>query len=91
MIIQDAAALWVAVAATDREASYYDSTAGHDMKDAEHAGRSRHRKLVSPSFASASVWRSEPGPLSFVLMTVMVAAYAAIAIAQSSAKEIRGN
>jgi len=38
--------------------------------------------------ASASAWRSEPGPLSFVLMTVMVAAHAAIAIAQSSATQI---
>ena len=27
--------------------------------------------IVSPSWASASAWRSEPGPLSFVLVTVM--------------------
>src|SRR5439155_16726439 len=44
--------------------------------------------IVSPSFASASAWRSEPEPLSFMLMTVMVAAYAAIAIGQSSATQI---
>jgi hypothetical protein len=30
--------------------------------------------IVSPSFASASAWRSEPGPLSFPLVTVMVVA-----------------
>jgi len=41
--------------------------------------------IMSLSFASASAWRNEPGPLSFVLMTVMVAAYA---IAQSSATQI---
>src|SRR6516162_10464360 len=29
--------------------------------------------IVSPSTASASAWRSEPGPLSFVFMTVNVA------------------
>jgi hypothetical protein len=44
--------------------------------------------IVSPSVASASAWRSEPAPLSCVLVTVMVAAYAAIAIAQSSATQI---
>jgi predicted membrane protein len=44
--------------------------------------------IVSPSFAMASAWRNEPGPLSFVLVTVMVAARTCIAIAQSSAKEI---
>jgi len=37
---------------------------------------------------SGSAWRSEPGPLSFVLITAMMAAYAAIAIAQSSATQI---
>ena len=30
--------------------------------------------MVSPSFASASVWRSEPGPLSAVVVTMRVAA-----------------
>ena len=43
--------------------------------------------IVSPLFA-ASAWRSEPAPLSFVLVTVIVAARAAIAIAQSSATQI---
>ncbi|PYL25158.1 MAG: hypothetical protein DMF44_03075 [Verrucomicrobia bacterium] len=28
--------------------------------------------IVSPSFASVSAWRSEPGPLSFVFVTVMM-------------------
>ena len=30
--------------------------------------------IVSPSFASASAWRNEPAPLSFVFVTVVVAA-----------------
>ena len=29
------------------------------------------KSIVSPSFESASAWRNEPGPLSFVLVTVM--------------------
>ncbi|PYL71148.1 MAG: hypothetical protein DMF26_20010 [Verrucomicrobia bacterium] len=28
--------------------------------------------MVSPSLASASAWRNEPGPLSFRLVTVMM-------------------
>jgi len=30
--------------------------------------------IVSPLTASASAWRNEPGPLSLVLVTVIVAA-----------------
>src|SRR5262245_2811401 len=30
------------------------------------------KPIMSPSFASASGWRSEPGPLSFVLVTIIV-------------------
>jgi hypothetical protein len=30
--------------------------------------------IVSPSLASTSAWRNEPAPLSFVMVTVMVAA-----------------
>lgn len=30
--------------------------------------------IVSPSWASAIAWRSEPGPLSFPLVTVIVVA-----------------
>jgi hypothetical protein len=44
--------------------------------------------IVSPSFASASAWRSEPILLSPVFVTVMMAAYAAIAIAQRSATQL---
>jgi hypothetical protein len=40
--------------------------------------------IVSPSLASTSAWRNEPGPLSFVLVTVMVVAYTGIAAVQSS-------
>ncbi|PYL74257.1 MAG: hypothetical protein DMF26_11630 [Verrucomicrobia bacterium] len=47
--------------------------------------------IVSPSFAMASAWRSEPAPLSFVLVTVMVAACAGIATAQSSTTAIPVN
>ncbi|PYJ29735.1 MAG: hypothetical protein DME80_02550 [Verrucomicrobia bacterium] len=39
--------------------------------------------IMSPLFASTSACRNEPGPLSLVLMTVMVAAFAGIATAQS--------
>jgi hypothetical protein len=50
-----------------------------------------HPKLiVSPPLASASAWRSEPGPLSFVLETVMMFAWADIAPAQITARQIRG-
>ena len=45
--------------------------------------------IVSPSFASASAWRSDPGPPSLVLVTVMVVACAEIRVAQSSAMQIR--
>ena len=38
--------------------------------------------IVSPSFASTSAWRSEPGPLSLVLMTVIVAADAALVLSR---------
>ena len=41
--------------------------------------------IVSPSLAMLSAWRSEPGPLSFVLVTKMVVAYAGIAVMKSSA------
>jgi hypothetical protein len=34
----------------------------------------RLKSIVSPSFAAASAWRSEPGSLSLVLLTVIVAA-----------------
>ena len=44
--------------------------------------------IVSPSFASASAWRNEPGPLSLVLVTVMVSAFAGIATAQSNATAV---
>jgi hypothetical protein len=44
--------------------------------------------IVSPSFASTSAWRSEPGPLSLVLLTMMVAACAAIARALAKVKQI---
>src|SRR2546430_15081480 len=45
--------------------------------------------IVSLSCASASAWRSEPGPLSFVLVTVMVSAEADMAAAQTSIRHIR--
>jgi hypothetical protein len=41
--------------------------------------------IVSPSFATLSAARNEPGPLSLVFVTVMVIARAGIAIAQNSA------
>src|SRR5205085_1896731 len=44
--------------------------------------------MVSPSLASASAWRNEPGPLSFVFVTVMVAAEAEITAAPTSAKHM---
>lgn len=34
----------------------------------------RSKSIVSPSAAPAIAWRSEPGPLSFVLVTVIVGA-----------------
>src|SRR5438093_11938952 len=45
--------------------------------------------IVSLSCASASAWRSEPGPLSFVLVTVMVSARADMPIAQRTTKQIQ--
>src|SRR5437762_1634041 len=42
--------------------------------------------IVSPSLALARAERSEPAPLSFVLLTVMVAALAIVAAAQISAR-----
>src|SRR5712671_7216468 len=47
------------------------------------------KPMVAPSFASMSAWRREPGPLSFVLVTVMMFARADTAAAQRSAKHIR--
>src|SRR6266496_5869938 len=44
--------------------------------------------IVSPSFAMASAWRNEPGPLSLVLVTVMVAPCARSATAKNSAMAI---
>ena len=44
--------------------------------------------IVSPSFASASAWRSEPGPLSFVFVTVMTSARAGIVMKHSSTRTI---
>ena len=41
--------------------------------------------MVSPSFALASACRNEPGPLSFVLVTVIVVACAWITTAQQHA------
>jgi len=43
---------------------------------------------MSPSLAAAIAPRSEPGPLSFMLVTVIVVACAGIAIAQNSADRI---
>src|SRR5438046_4677793 len=45
--------------------------------------------IVSPSLAVARAWRNEPGPLSFVFVTVVVSAEADTAAAQRSAKHIR--
>src|SRR5215831_8098787 len=47
--------------------------------------------IVSPSLASASAWRSEPGPLSLVLVTVITFARAEITAVQTSAKQIRAH
>src|SRR5438128_8559599 len=44
--------------------------------------------IVSPSFAIASAWRNEPGPLSLVLVTVIVSLRASNATAQSTAEQI---
>src|SRR6266508_419796 len=41
--------------------------------------------MVSPSLMSMSAWRNEPAPLSLVLVTVMVAAFARNATAQNRA------
>ena len=45
--------------------------------------------ILSPSCATASAWRSEPAPLSFVLVTVMMAAPVCLAVAQSNNTLIR--
>src|SRR4029077_2040381 len=45
--------------------------------------------IVSPSLASASAWRNEPGPLAFVLVTVMTSASTDVPRAQTSANQIR--
>src|SRR6266545_2231109 len=47
--------------------------------------------MVSPSLASASAWRNEPGPLSLVFVTVIVAACARNATAQNRAAAIPAN
>ena len=44
--------------------------------------------IVSPSFASASAWRNEPGPLSLVLLTMTVVARAGIVRTQAKVKQI---
>ena len=44
--------------------------------------------IVSPLFAMASAWRNEPGPLSLVLVTVIVSLRVVSATAQRSANEI---
>jgi hypothetical protein len=46
--------------------------------------------IVSPSFASASACRNEPGPLSFVFVTGMMLECART-IAHKSATQITGN
>src|SRR5580765_5833108 len=46
------------------------------------------KSIVSPLLASASAWRSEPSPPSFVFVTVMTAPCADIPIAQSRPKEM---
>ena len=38
--------------------------------------------IVSPSFTLTSAWRSEPGPLSLVLMTVIVSVDAALVLSR---------
>jgi len=43
--------------------------------------------MVSPSFASATACRSEPGPLSFVFVTVMVFACALAAASHEALKQ----
>jgi hypothetical protein len=45
--------------------------------------------IVSPSFAIANASRNEPGPLSLVLVTVMMFAWAEIGAAQIRIKQIR--
>ena len=44
--------------------------------------------IMSPSLAAAIAPRSEPGPLSFMLVTVIVVACAGIATAQTNARQI---
>jgi len=43
--------------------------------------------IMSPSTASASAWRSEPAPLSLVLVTVIVAASVLNAIRHNALKQ----
>ena len=38
--------------------------------------------MMSPLLASASAWRSEPGPLSFVLVTLVVGVAVGVGVAQ---------
>jgi hypothetical protein len=45
--------------------------------------------IVSPSFASASAWRNEPGPLSFALVTVMVFAVCKEKTTATAAAELK--
>ena len=44
--------------------------------------------IISPLFASESAWRREPGPLSLVLLTIMVLAFTEIARPQPKVKQI---
>src|SRR5882724_6485706 len=47
------------------------------------------KSIVSPSCESTSACRNDPGPLSFVLVTVMVVAQADVPTAQTSSKQIQ--
>ena len=42
----------------------------------------RSKLIVAPSLASASAWRNEPGPLSFVLVTIVVGVAVGVGVAQ---------
>ncbi len=55
VIIQDAAAIWGTVAATDREALDRVGVPGQDMEDPERAGRSRHREQIRARAADGDV------------------------------------
>ena len=41
---------------------------------------------VSPLLVSASAWRNEPGPLSLVLVTLIVGVAVGVGVAQGSIK-----